>query len=80
MIAKVSFIPRTVVDSAIKHYIKFKIDGNTNRAEINKGIMGAFIKKSAFDYGMELTNKKIAEIFDINIKHVTKGIRCDYQL
>ena len=72
---KLPYIPRSVVDSAIKKYIKFKMDGNTNRAEINKGIMAAFIKKSAFDYGMEITNKQIAEIFEINIKHVTKGIQ-----
>lgn len=75
VMSEVSYVPKTVVDSAIKAYIKFKIDGNTNRAEINKGIMAAFIKKSGFDYGIELTNKKIADIFDINIKHVTKGIQ-----
>ncbi len=68
-------ISKSICDQAIRCYLEFKIAGNTNRAQINKGIICAFVKRAALNDGIELTNKKLNEVFEVDIKHITKGIQ-----
>jgi len=74
-IQKLPFLSKAIGEQAIKSYVAFKIKGNTNRAQINKGIICAFVKRSALKEGIELTNKKLNEVFGVEIKHITKGIQ-----
>jgi hypothetical protein len=69
------YISKAIGEQAIRAYVEFKIKGNTNRAQINKGIICAFVKRAALNEGIELTNKKLYEIFEVEIKHITKGIQ-----
>ena len=68
-------INKAILDQTITQFLEFKSAGNTNRAEINKGIIAALLKKIALEHGLELSNKKLGKIFGLNVKHVTRGIQ-----
>ena len=69
------FVNQSIIANALQQFLDCKHAGNHNRADINRGLMAAFLMKSAMDCSIDIPKKRICYAFDIDLKHFARGIQ-----